>query len=516
MKFSSILSFLFIFFTIFNHSIFSQPNENRLLLKEYSFGKCWFVGDNNPEDFWDSEKREVGFVNSEGRFFSIDKALDQGKFRRILQAKELKIIRILGSQVEDNPVNMAQLKGEINAYISLENIKIGSFGIDSLILRKDFKVMNLESKGVISFQKIQSFANFDFYQCKFYPYVWDSLYNFFNTEFELKGSIFTEESKFELCYFYQNAYFYNLYFRQSFSFYHSKFFGSTIFGPLISEKSFNLAKVEFLGNTEFQYCDFRNELNLFMTKFDQEIDFRKCNFDSLKTIVLERTDYQIGKLYVDWDQLKMKDHPIINCNDLEASDIDKFNRLKIIYEKLIANYLAQGNKSSADDVSYELQYRKDLLLDDDLQSLYGVIMGYGYKPWKYLLFLVAPIILIFSVIYYLISYEVIFYVMTKNVAKLDHSVQKSKNKIQLPVYKMSSTGLSYKKIPILIQIWHSLYVSTSILVGLRFKKEWIRLENNKFLVIASIQWLLGITMYILFVLLIKSFRFDFLKGIFGF
>jgi len=65
------------------------------------------------------------------------------------------------------------------------------------------------------------------------------------------------------------------------------------------------------------------------------------------------------------------------------------------------------------------------------------------------------------------------------------------------------------------RVWHVVFFSASVLFGIRFKKEWIARRDNAFLWCVTIEWLLGIVLYILFAGLVKSYEFGYVKGLLG-
>ncbi len=61
-----------------------------------------------------------------------------------------------------------------------------------------------------------------------------------------------------------------------------------------------------------------------------------------------------------------------------------------------------------------------------------------------------------------------------------------------------------------------LFFSTSVLLGVRFKKEWIEKIDRAFLWWVTAEWLIGIGLYVAFVALVKSNEFGYVKGLLGF
>ena len=69
---------------------------------------------------------------------------------------------------------------------------------------------------------------------------------------------------------------------------------------------------------------------------------------------------------------------------------------------------------------------------------------------------------------------------------------------------------SVSKINWISRGWHAVYFSASVLLGLRFKKDWIRtspghaLGIRYFVYLVTFEWALGIGLYVLFAVLAKG------------
>ena len=79
-----------------------------------------------------------------------------------------------------------------------------------------------------------------------------------------------------------------------------------------------------------------------------------------------------------------------------------------------------------------------------------------------------------------------------------------------------------KTVPTLSRFWHVVYFSASVLLGLRFKKQWMQVggrtkaEARRFITWVTIEWASGIGLYIVFALLAKGHRLSYIKGLLGF
>lgn len=505
--------FLFIFFS---QLLISQQESEIPVLKKYSFGEAWFVEDRSSE-FLSKKYDTTGVVNKNGRYFLVTKTLNQSGFRRIVQAPELKDIWLKGVKVPDkNGIALSNVDGldSVNASLLIENLETTHINIWDIQFNKYVRFNYLKTRGNILIDSTTFKNPVTFFGARFYS-VKDTLMDFFYSIMIIEESEFYEGVTFDLCKFNLTTHLNRLNINRYAGFTNNSFNKDVVFRECNFRAYVNFKQTDFNSSVEFQQVAFYDVLNLYKTKFSKGVDFRRCNFDSIKVIIFEKIEFPIGKLYLNWKQIKMRDHPIVSITRDSTGVTDEFNRLENVFFSLRDNYLAQGDKSSADDVKYELELRRDMMFSDLLHSLYGIWMGYGYQPWKYLFFLVIPIIFIFSIVIYNSSYATIYKIIN-NITEQDRvEISKIKRIFWIPSYKVISVDFRYGVIPALTRFWHSIFMSSSLLLGLRFKKEWIHKWDKKILAIATAEWILGIALYVAFALLIKSFRFDFIKGVFG-
>ena len=173
-----------------------------------------------------------------------------------------------------------------------------------------------------------------------------------------------------------------------------------------------------------------------------------------------------------------------------------YTRIEIIYHNLRDNFLAQEDKASADAVMYELGWQREEILGEFWWTMYGYFFGWGYQPWRFLLFVVLPVIMGFALLWFFKYYEVLQKVIFKTELK-------------------DAAAFKEKQEDLLQKVWHSLFFSSSVLLGIRFKKAWI-IKRGNFLYWASLEWALGIGLFVTFALLVKGARFGFIRDLLGF
>jgi hypothetical protein len=291
-------------------------------------------------------------------------------------------------------------------------------------------------------------------------------------------------------------------------------------------------RATFQDVTFFQKTVFKGVINFTNTTFKKEIDFRQSNFDSATVIYLEDITFPEGELLFYWEQFKGKDSLRIKLTDLPADSVrdEHYTRIEIIYHKLRDNFIAQGDKASADDVMYELAWQRDEILSEFHWQLYGIFFGYGYQPWRFLLFVVLPLIIMFAGVWYWFYYAILIFINPGLFPEDVTSVQlKHKDKYLLKTkntkhVKLQFTDFSFalNNINRLTRYSHALFFSTSVLLGIRFKKEWTKvcpeymLGRKSFIYFVAFEWVFGICLFVAFALLVKGIRFSFIKDLLGF
>jgi|GEM_PF-2807028 len=348
-------------------------------------------------------------------------------------------------------------------------------------------------------------------------------------------------------------------FRKKISFLDSEFKSGASFDYSTFEGEVEFLNSKFLGNADFRSATFDKGVDFHHSKFSGEVSFqgasfkdhldlREANFDSVETFILAGMDYPEGRLFVYWDQLKAQknlrikpyhstnlkpyNHPSENFAvplvSESLSENEVIRQLDITYKKLSNNFLAQGNESASDEVLYELGQQKFKLRGGFWLGLYGFFLGYGYKAWRFVVFLVIPIILFFGFIWYFKYYSIIALIVNRSVHEDENKekIVKAKTKRLKFPKQFDIHILDHSKIekiaPLIYRIWHVLIFSASVLMGIRFRKEWSEIPPKKitgrrsFLWLVSAEYFLGIGLYISFAILVKGSRFDFIKGLIGF
>jgi len=342
----------------------------------------------------------------------------------------------------------------------------------------------------------------------------------FDDEAHFSGATFGDRAEFGRAKFGDGADFYRAKFDSVANFYRAKFdsvanfswatfddeahFGEATFddGANFREATFDdrasFFDAKFNDEVDFEHASFMGTVNFAYTDFRQGVDFRQTYFDSVEIIHLENMTFPEGKLRFYWHQFQGKDNFRIKLLYPPADSLkqEHYNRIEIIYHQLRDTFLAQGDSGSADAVMYELGLQKNEILGEFWWRMYGLFFGWGYQPWRFLLFVVLPTIVGFAVLWYFKYYEVLQKVIFKTELK-------------------AAAAFKEKQDDLLQKVWHSLFFSSSVLLGIRFKKAWI-IKRGKFLYWASFEWATGIILIVAFALLVKGARFGFIRDLLGF
>ena len=281
----------------------------------------------------------------------------------------------------------------------------------------------------------------------------------------------------------------------------------------------------FNKRVTFDGCTFNGELDIQATKFNKGLDLRWSHFFQLKKLVIDKeTEFEIGKFLGEWDQIKGRSKPKIGVDDfyaLHEPAKNNYKTLKQFYNKLRDNYLAQGDKTSADEVMYELAWQRDIHLQEFWWKVYGWTFGWGYRPWKFLLYVVFPIILIFTFIWYRFYYGLIFLILNEKI-QLNPERKTVRPFLSFQPFRTKKTWTSYSSVPFIYKFLHTLSFSADVLLRFRWKSKWSDIPFDKehryksFPWVVGTQFFLGFGLYIAFAILVKGSSFQFIKGLFGF
>ena len=466
----------------------SQPinNKKNLVKKNFSFGEYWYLDLNHQESKEHLGTSDIlinkeGIVNSDSLFF------------------------MEGTTVSFDLINNRLIKAsDINSVVllmdTIDALWYDNENISNSIFFWSCYFNNLTFFKNTNFNNSINFFGSVLNSCLFDSNNFNGYTNFGKVEFRNEVNILRTKfqfADFEYSHFLSSAYFDSCIFDTS-SFNNVSFNKHISFSSIEFHNNANFEGTKFLDNCEFVKVNFYDTLNFYKTSFSNGVDLRRTNIDSIDVIILEDINYPIGKLYFYWEQFRGENKPKIQLNDYTSDKEDDYKRIERIYLNLRDNFKAFGDNHSADEVMFELAWQKDIIIENCWHNLYGYVLGYGYQPWRFI-FIVIPLIFLFAVIWYFFYFGIIVFIVNPNFES--DLVPSNISSVKLPfktryLFKKKVTYYDNSKIEPTIsrmtKIWYVLHFSTSVLLGIRFKKEWIKaVPKNK---IGSKSFMLMVTL----------------------
>jgi len=488
-------------------------------LKEFSFGKAWFYNDTSNVIGLNNDKDKDGVVNA-NYFYSIaNTKVDGNLIEKVLEADEIKYIWLSNLEIKDFFAR------------SFFKDSMDSINKSIWIIQSNFTDLFYLKK--IRFKEPVSISGNNFYSrawldqidsCVFENHFTANTDSFLLSNFTISNSIFNDDVQLR-----------DNFYKYSFEITNSKF-DSSLDLSASNFQSELLIQDSKIRNLTIRQCSFNRQPNFRRIElidtvdfsnidFEKGIDLRRIDFQKASTIYLDNTSYPLGELIVYWTNIKGKDKPKISLKYESGNAEDDYKSIEDIYLQIKNNFLAQGDKASADDVAYELAWQKEMIVGGFWQCLYGVALGYGYQPIKFILFPISISIIFFWIVWYKFYYHIVAYVLNKDLDKdLDVAQHVSNVKFKL-IKKKHLKILDHSKtspeINRITRLWHTLHFSVSVLLGIRFKKDWIRVANknktdtNYFLWVTTFEYILGKIYLIFLILLIRIHTFENWKSFLG-
>lgn len=269
-------------------------------------------------------------------------------------------------------------------------------------------------------------------------------------------------------------------------------FNSTFFdGEIIMEN------IVFTKRPYFTRTRFKGSLDLAASNFVEGVDLRVAKFEKGTKVQFEAFEGDMSKFQIDLSQIENLDLHFTAPNKLLESEQERkqeeLARLDKVYEQLKQSFKARGLMSEYDAISL-IHYRKQNEIKKSIFSyLYDFFMAYGYQTWRFVLFIVAPSVVIFSVVY------------TRGYDREIREIVRRKD--QAPEEQIYDPSL-------FASIARTIALSSSILFAIRYKTIWLT-ENHSFNKLVMFNYLYGIFLYLLFALGTRVSSFDIVKSMIG-
>jgi hypothetical protein len=244
----------------------------------------------------------------------------------------------------------------------------------------------------------------------------------------------------------------------------------------------------FARPPRLERAQFAGTLSFANSTFKEGLDLRFTDLSKTKRVVLAGIEIDPRDLRVSWSSLRGK----LDVDRDKNPDI-WFPHLEASYRLVAAALEAHDNEDDAERALHELEVRRQKELGGFWHGLHGLVLGYGYEPWR-VVFVILPLIALFALL--LIPHRATV------AAILDADIKNG----AVPQASVTRSA----------RVAHLLFFSTAVLLGIRFKQEWIQPSNTPFVLLVAAEWAIGIALYIAFFALVKTSGFAYVKGLLGF
>ena len=395
------------------------------------------------------------------------------------------------------------------------------FSKDAIFIDSQF--LNIADFASVHFSQQAIFGGSQFSQVAYFRS------SHFSKKAYFQQSKFSDKANFSRSQFLDNADFRGSEFSVDAEFGESEFLGMADFKYSHFSKATDIGESIFLGKIDLENTSFDGDLIIAGTRFEKGLDLRRTNLGKAKIFFDHHTFFPPGTLYVNWSQLKKHLHiAATSCPSYgyiqffedaditafslkeppdslsQAFDKERYDLTEIFYHRLRDNYLAQSDRFSADAVMYELASKRSEFLQEPLWVLYGWFMGWGYKPLRFVLMVFLIVIPFFAFIWYNFFYHRVAPIIGSSLSKKQKRQLEDTSRLKPYDHRLAEYEVNG-----LARLWHVVYFSSSVLLSIRFKKEWIEQDDRAFLTWVTIEWALGIGLYVLFVVLVRSYQFGY-------
>ena len=257
------------------------------------------------------------------------------------------------------------------------------------------------------------------------------------------------------------------------------------------DSNISFSEVMFMQPLDLDDARFGGRLSFRGSTFKQGLDLRFADLSKAEAVVLDRIRIDPRDLRISWSSLRGK----LDVDHAEkVPPAEWFPRLDASYRLAGAALKAQDDDKEAEAALQELEIRRQQAFGGFWHGAYGLLLGYGYEPWR-VVFVVIPLIAVFALLF------VRYRALVANI--LDDDIKKGGDEAQARVSKVA-------------RVAHLRFFSTAVLLGIRFRQEWIEPANTPFVLLVTAEWLIGIALYVVFFALVKTSGFAYVKGLLGF
>ncbi len=161
---------------------------------------------------------------------------------------------------------------------------------------------------------------------------------------------------------------------------------------------------------------------------------------------------------------------------------ENFSKIQKILRLQYKELTATGDENSAADVAMEIKRFRAELIGGEADRFMGWLFGYGTIPWNFF-GIISAVVLLYSGLYSLRrdeSFRLALTISANDSASETFSIHR------------------FQRFVILV------YLSASIFVSLRYKKEWLRIESVALAIFVATEYLIGIVSIALFIIYVAN------------
>jgi uncharacterized protein YjbI with pentapeptide repeats len=263
----------------------------------------------------------------------------------------------------------------------------------------------------------------------------------------------------------------------------------------------------FEQSPSFARTKIRRAFSLAGSTFSGGLDLRHTDLTRAKAIAIDNLAVEPEKFRFRWEQFRSDalgprlvtrpvlkpTGPLRRYRPVIETPEQEFSRLASSYDLIIRSLSAHGDDKGADAAKFELEGRRQEYFGVLSHRLYGFFLGYGYEPWR-IIFVIIVLVGAFSGLYARSSMTI--------AGILNRDIGEG---------KISSRAI--KRLP---RMAYVVLFSASVLLGIRFQREWILPSRPWLTALVITEWLVGIAVYVLFFALVRTSGFVYVKGLLGF
>lgn len=284
------------------------------------------------------------------------------------------------------------------------------------------------------------------------------------------------------------------------------------FSNTVITKKFSLAEQVVKYSIVMRDAHFEQGLAIYSTDMFSLADFRGATspvmLDAYHTVVrdsliLNEKAFRAGlvlseamisglcKVYLEPDQIRRKieflwdDYSsgvMVFDFTVNGKGKENFSKIQKILRLQYKELTAIGDENSAAEVAMEIKRFRAELLGGDADRFMGWLFGYGTIPWNFF-GIISGIILLFTLLYGSLGDKSCRLALTINTDELES--------------ERLSIGWFQRTVILL-------YLSASIFVSLRYKKEWLKIDSVMLAVFVASEYLLGFVSIVLFVIYVAN------------